>query len=186
MVEYSIAGTSVGAHTTSDLFSPKSLDSGTQLLLEIIAGSDKQPKRFLDWGCGWGAVALFAGLHYPDCQVIGLDSDIGAVAVATQNVKHNHLNNVSIVPSHGFSQIDEKLRFDIVASNPPTHRGREVVEQMITQSFDRLNNNGQLTIVVEARLKPWVARQMKIVFGSCKISGRSSKHVVLVAQKMVQ
>jgi len=38
-------------------------------------------------------------------------------------------------------------------------------------------------LVVEARIKPWVARQLKEVFGNYKIVKRSPKHVVVMAQK---
>lgn len=239
MVEFEIGDTTIRANTSSDLFSPKGLDSGTKLLLEYIvrhpelaSGSQNNPVipdldlesrkqktknkqipdragddtgvehaearpfmalrpglisgNILDWGCGWGAMALWLGKNIPDAQVIGLDSDVGAVSIAKENVELNALSNVNIVASHGFSEIIDEQKFDLIVSNPPTHRGREVVEQMIAQSFERLHNNGNLIIVVEARLKPWVARQMKQVFGDYKIAKRGPKHVVLMATKVVQ
>lgn len=186
MVAFEIGDTTIRANTSSDLFSPKGLDGGTRILLESIAKQKFTYKTALDWGCGWGAMALWLGKNIPDAQVIGLDSDVGAVSIAKENVELNALNNVNIVASHGFSEIINEQKFDLIVSNPPTHRGREVVEQMITESLDRLNIGGNLVIVVEARLKPWVARQMKQVFGDYKIAKRGPKHVVLMATKVVQ
>jgi 16S rRNA G1207 methylase RsmC len=54
---------------------------------------------------------------------------------------------------------------------------------MITQSKDYLSENGILLLVVEARIKPWVSRQMKEVFGNCKIVKRGPKNVVVMATK---
>lgn len=186
MVTFEVGGIAIRANTSPDLFSPKGLDGGTRILLESI---DKQKyiyKTALDWGCGWGAMALWLGKNSPDAQVIGLDSDIGAVSVAKANAQLNGLSNIEILASHGFSEINNEKKFDLIVSNPPTHRGREVVEQMIAQSFDILNDGGNILIVVEARLKPWVARQMKQVAGDYKIANRGPKHVVLMATKMVQ
>lgn len=186
MVTFEIGDTTIRANTSSDLFSPKGLDSGTELLLQVVEKNNIKIQTALDWGCGWGAMALWLGKNSPDAQVIGLDSDIGAVSVAKENVELNGLDNVEIVASQGYNQLDPKLKFDLIASNPPTHRGREVVEQMIQDSYERLSNNGVLLVVVEARLKPWVARQMKQVAGDYKIANRGPKHVVLMATKMVQ
>lgn len=46
-----------------------------------------------------------------------------------------------------------------------------------------LNRGGTLVIVVKARLKPWVNRAMKKVFGNVKIIARGPKNVVLAAAK---
>jgi 16S rRNA G1207 methylase RsmC len=54
---------------------------------------------------------------------------------------------------------------------------------MISQSFEYLNDGGSLLLVVEARIKPWVSRQMKEVFGEAKILKRGPKNVVVMATK---
>lgn len=189
MLSFTINNQTIEFATSSDLFSPKGLDIGTQLLIETLEKKDLKEqldgKTILDWGCGWGVLSLWFGKSYPTAQIIGIDSDIGAVDVARQNVIHNKLNNVDIIASHGYSKLDNKTKLNLIVSNPPTHRGREVVEQMIAESFERLDANGSLAIVVESRLKPWVFKQMKQVFGECAISGRSKKHVVLISTKML-
>lgn len=186
MVEFEVDSIKLQCETLPDLFSPKGLDIGTKLLLESMSKQNLAYQTAVDWGCGWGAIALWLAKNNPNSRVIGLDSDIGAVKIASQNTKYNNLDNVDVIASHGFLDINDNFSTDLVASNPPTHRGREVVEQMIAQSFEKLNNDGNLLIVVEARLKPWVARQMKQVFGNYKIIRRSTKHVVLLATKVVQ
>lgn len=180
MVSFEVAGKKIEAETRPDLFSPKDLDKGTRLLLEQLAGTTYT--RALDWGCGWGAIALWLGTNNFQAKILGLDSDIGAVKTAVQNVVHNKLTNVEIVASHGFEDV-EASEFDLVVSNPPTHRGREVVETMIAESRERLVSGGKFMIVVEARLKPWVQRACTEVFGECEVKARTNKHVIISAIK---
>ncbi len=181
MVTFEIGGTRVDCETRPDLFSPKDLDRGTRLLIEQIADWDYTD--VLDWGCGWGAMTVWLAAHRAQASVIGLDSDMGAVKAARANVERNQLANAEIIASPGYEDIDAESRFDLIVSNPPTHRGREVVEAMIHDSFDRLKESGKLVIVVEARLKPWVLRALDNEFGKCKVLARSAKHVVLTATK---
>lgn len=183
MVEFTIDGVSVKAQTKPDLFSPNGLDQGTQLLLECIP--NYKFNVALDWGCGWGAIGLWMAVGFPHANVLAIDSDLGAIKATTFNRELNELQNLDVLISHGFGEVPGGVRFDLICSNPPTHRGREVVENMIKESNIWLNNNGSLLIVVETRLKPWVDRAMKDVFGNCKIVNRGPKNVVLCSTKKV-
>lgn len=180
MVSFSLAGTTIQCETRPDLFSPKDLDKGTRLLLEQVV--DLEYASALDWGCGWGAMTVWLASHRPTAQVIGLDSDVGAIKATRENIAHNKLSNAQVLASPGYEELDPAAKFDLIVSNPPTHRGREVVEAMIRESHTRLMPGGQLAIVVEARLKPWVQRELKAVFGDCEVLARTNKHVVLSAQ----
>lgn len=186
MVKFEIGEILLSCETKPDLFSPKGLDAGTRMLLESIVKIIPSYNTAIDWGCGWGAIGLtLAGLQ-PQSRVTAIDSDIAAVAVASTNAENNRLHNLKVVASHGFDQLEPDQKFDLIASHPPTHRGREVVEQMIAHSYERLETEGSIVVVVEARLKPWVARSMKASFGQCKIVKRGPKHVVLAATRVVQ
>ncbi len=180
-ISYEVTDTLVVADTQPDLFSPKGLDMGSQLLLESVA--KLKYKKVLDWGCGWGAIALWIAKHSPHAKVTALDSDIAAVAATQANAKAEKLTNLEVVASHGFTQLEDGIKYNLICSNPPTHRGREVVDTMIAQSYNRLEDEGKLLLVVEARIKPWVAREMTKVFGSYKILKRGPKNVVLMSTK---
>lgn len=182
MVEFTVDGVSVKAQTKPDLFSPKGLDQGTQLLLECVPKLEFE--SVLDWGCGWGAIALWVATGFPHAHVVALDSDLAAIKATNFNRELNKVN-VDIVISHGYEDLPGKQSFDLICSNPPTHRGREVVEEMIAQSKTHLNDDGHLLIVVETRLKPWVNRAMQATFGNCKIEKRGPKNVVLRSTKKV-
>ncbi len=177
--QFVIDGISVRFETRPDLFSPKGLDKGTQLLLESI--SDLTYTQALDWGCGWGAMGLWLAARNPHARVTMLDSDMSAIKATRANIEANGLTNIELIPSAGFEDLTEGTRFDLIVSHPPTHRGREVVESMIRESRARLTDRGSLVIVVEARLKPWVKRALEAEFGACVTLKHSNKHVVLSA-----
>ncbi len=180
MNSFRVSAVSVKFDTQPDLFSPKGLDIGTELLLSCL--SKFEYTTALDWGCGWGPIALWLAVHNHKAKITALDSDIAAVKMAQQNTKANELFNVQVLTSHGFDEVPKSHHYDMIVSNPPTHRGREVVENMIGQSANYLNPNGILLLVVEARIKPWVARQMKANYVNYKIVKRSPKHVVVMAK----
>ena len=181
MVAISIDGTSLDCQTRPDLFSPKALDKGSEMLLQVVA--DLNYETALDLGCGWGAMGLWLAKHQPDSKVTLADSDLSAIKAAQLNAKANHIHNVEIVLSTSFDELTELAKHDLIVCHPPTHRGREIVESMIKHSAGRLTDNGVLALVVEARLKPWVLRSLKNSFKSVSIKSRSDKHVVLWAVK---
>lgn len=183
MVEFKVNEVSVKAETKPDLFSPKGLDQGSKLLIECLTHFEFNTA--LDWGCGWGAIGLWIAVGFPSRTVVALDSDLGAFKTAKFNVELNQVKNMGVLISHGFEEVPSNFGFDLVCSNPPTHRGREVVEDMIKESQIWLNPNGHLLIVVENRLKPWVTRAMKETFGNCKVEKRGPKNVVLSSTKTV-
>ncbi len=182
-INFEVGEVSLAAETKPDLFSPKGLDQGTKLLLEVMNSSALKYRKALDWGCGWGAIALWLAANRPTADVVAIDSDIAAVAATRQNASDNGLPNVRTIASHGYDEIETETDFDVICSNPPTHRGREVVDTMIRQSVQKLVDGGQLVLVVEARIKPWVAREMTAVFGNYKILKRGPKNVVLMSVK---
>jgi len=183
LVDVEILDIKLTFETLPDLFSPKNIDPGTKLLLNEIFKSDIDYTNVLDWGCGWGVLGIVLAAKNPKAKVTAIDSDIAAIKISQSNKELSKLTNIDIIASYGFDSIPKDKKFDLIASHPPTHRGRQVVEDMIKDSFLHLNKDGSLFLVVEARLKPWVARAMKQVFTDYKLVSRTSKHVILRAIK---
>ncbi len=53
MNSYRVAGVVIDFETKPDLFSPKALDMGSELLISCLPKFEYSTA--LDWGCGWGA-----------------------------------------------------------------------------------------------------------------------------------
>jgi release factor glutamine methyltransferase len=85
--------------------------------LEKIAAD--LPCDLLDLGTGSGAIALALACERPQARVLATDSQVKALAVATQNAETNGLNNVTFLHSNWFEKVAKETKFDLIASNPP-------------------------------------------------------------------
>jgi release factor glutamine methyltransferase len=73
----------------------------------------------LDLGTGSGAIALSIAKERSMANVIATDLHEGALTVAKSNAVDNNISNVEFRQGGWFSPIDEKEKFDLIASNPP-------------------------------------------------------------------
>ncbi|MGO3345255.1 MAG: peptide chain release factor N(5)-glutamine methyltransferase [Marinomonas sp.] len=74
--------------------------------------------QVLDLGTGTGAIALALAAENPFAQVIGIDFNEEAVALAKRNAKRNQLD-VMFLQSSWFDQLDVQCQFNLIVSNPP-------------------------------------------------------------------
>lgn len=91
----------------------------TELLVELALDlSLPNTSRVLDLGTGTGAIALALASENKQWSVVGLDKNLDAVKLATQNATNNQLSDVEFIQSDWFSSI-EKQQFELIISNPP-------------------------------------------------------------------
>ena len=86
------------------LFSARSLDEGTVLLLRELE-SLEPAMRILDLGCGYGALGLTLAARWPGSRVDLVDIDIRAVEAASENVARNGLDNATVTLSDGTREL---------------------------------------------------------------------------------
>lgn len=83
--------------------------------LEVQAGG---PAQVLDLGTGSGAIALALASERPVWSVTAVDRIDEAVALAERNRQRLGLDNVRVLASHWFQQLNDQ-QFDLILSNPP-------------------------------------------------------------------
>ncbi|MGI0132161.1 MAG: class I SAM-dependent methyltransferase [Thermoplasmata archaeon] len=130
--------------TDRGVFGAEGLDPGTALLIEALnVGSTD---RVLDLGCGWGAVGIAAAKAASEGQVVLTDVNHRAIVLARANVRRNHIANAAVRPVSGFDRLDDE-RFDVIATNPPYHVGRDVILGLLGEVPRHLTPRGRLLMV---------------------------------------
>ena len=167
-------------HSTWGLFSPRSVDNGSYLLIEHIDIEDGD--LTLDLGCGYGAIGLALAKATPNGMVHLVDKDFVATDFARKNAAVNGISNCKIYLSNAFSAM-EKITFDNIVANLPANVGKELLYIILRNACDHLKPGGQLVAVTVSGLKEFIKRNFKEVFGNHKKLKQGRNHTVAVALK---
>lgn len=178
----SVRGFDLRLETQPGVFAHRELDEGTRLLIEAMRVSPTA--RVLDLGCGYGAIGIAAAKLATKGHVTLVDVDIRATRLAQRNLELNGVENADVVLGDGTDDLPPKTRFDLILSNPPTHSGREVLDNLVTSSYKALRPRGQLYLVINRLLS--LRRQVDAVFGNSETVARQKGFVVIRAVKVPQ
>jgi 16S rRNA G1207 methylase RsmC len=173
-----LCGRTLTFHTTWGLFSPREVDAGTRLLLELIELPDEG--RILDLGCGYGALGLPLAAAGDGREVTLLDKDFVAVEYCRKNAELNGLSNVRVLLSNGLQQAGTDP-FDCVVTNLPAKSGKELYYLMFYDVHDCLKPGGRFYIVTINGLRGFVKRVFTEVFGNYKKLKQGSVYTVAMA-----
>lgn len=163
--------------TQPGIFSWDELDEGTSYLLDNLVLRDA--KTVLDMGCGYGVIG--AGLAARVEHVTMVDNNLLAVACARETVKRNKLDNVTVLASDLYSELDADNKFDLIISNPPFHRGFEVstnvTRRLIEEAPYYLKEGGRLVLVANEFLK--YEQDMSQAFKQSNVRAKNSQFKIL-------
>ena len=174
-----LRGEKLDFHTTWGLFSPKSVDEGSRLLLdhlEVTADDDT-----LDLGCGYGPLGLTLARLAPQGISVLVDKDFVAVEYSKKNAILNNLKNVDIFLSNGFDQI-AKRKFDLIVSNLPAKTGKELYYLYFYDALMRMNSGGRLYVVTISGLRQFIQRAFLEVFGNYEKVKQGQRYTVALAR----
>jgi len=173
-------------HSRHGLFSARSLDEGSALLLHELQALPPA-QRVLDLGCGYGAIGLTLAARWPDSHVDLVDSDIRAVEATAQNITSNHLQNATVCLNDGARALTESVSpFDLVVSNLPAQAGNDAIDQLLLDAHDALNDGGSLAVVAVNGLRRYLQRRLADIFGKQQVRKvrQGPRHTVLEAAKL--
>ena len=165
-VEYNWRDTPLRFKTTWGIFSPKTIDEGTRLMLSHL--QVEEDDDCLDIGCGYGPLAICMAKAAHKGQTIAVDKDFVAVNYAKKNIELNGLQNCHAMLSNGFDDIPEDQKFSLIVSNLPAKVGNEMLSLILHDAKQRLKPNGRLIVVHIGGLKNFIKRGFKEVFGNYK------------------
>lgn len=162
-IEVDLCGEPRTVVTAGGVFSPDHLDTGTAVLLRTLT----QPETalpvpqgaILDLGCGWGAIALSAALHFPASPVWAVDINERARALTAENAERLRLSELHVAAPE---EVPDELGFELILSNPPIRVGKAALHEMLAHWLPRLEPGGQARLVVAKHLgadslQRWIA-----------------------------
>jgi len=134
--------------TDSGVFSPRRLDPGTRLLLDV-APPPPAAGNLLDLGCGYGPLALVLAARAPGARVFAVDVNTRALTLTRSNAVRAGLANVTCTLPD-----DPGLpaRFGLIWSNPPVRIGKSALRVLLAGWLDRLAPGGAAFLVVQRNL----------------------------------
>ncbi|WP_029406649.1 class I SAM-dependent methyltransferase [Thiomicrorhabdus sp. Milos-T2] len=163
-IQANLAGKELTFATTWGIFSPREIDSGTDLFLKYL--DIKEDEIALDIGCGYGPIGLAIAANAPKGQVHMVDKDFVAVDYANTNAGINRLPNAKAYLSNGLSAVPKDIQFTTVVSNIPAKVGKEMLSILLNDVHDQLAPGGQFVVVTINGLRQYMKRNFMEVFGN--------------------
>jgi len=155
-VKTTLRGHTLRLRSTWGLFSPREIDAGTKLLLDLIEVDPNDD--CLDLGCGYGPIGLTLARLAPEGNTLLVDKDLVAIDYARTNVELNKITNAEVLPSNGLEAIPADCTFDLVATNLPAKIGNELTTILVADAWARLRPGGRLYLVTLTGMRKFVQR----------------------------
>ncbi len=166
-------------NSDSGVFSKTEVDYGTYVLLNVVKDQDIKGK-VLDLGCGYGVVSIVLSKLF-DIKAIGVDINPRAVNLSKENAKLNKVD-INYFVSDGYSNVEDK--FDEILVNPPIRAGKQVIYKMFNDSYDHLNTNGNLWVVIRKQQGANSAvNEIMSKFNNCQVIEKKKGFWILKAVK---
>ncbi|QKQ23868.1 class I SAM-dependent methyltransferase [Candidatus Ruthia endofausta] len=180
-IQTNLLGTNLTLKTRWGVFSPRSIDDGTELFMKHlkIANDDK----CLDLGCGYGPIGLTVAKFCPQTEVHMVDKDFVAVELSNINAKLNHIDNAQAYLSDAFLNVNKRNYFDQILSNVPAKIGREQLSIILYDAHNALRSGGRITFVTINGLRHFIKDNFKSVFGNYKKLKQGQKYTISQAIK---
>ncbi len=148
-LEFTIAGREYRLAASAGVFSGGRLDLGTSVLLRK-APLPVRPGRYLDLGCGYGAITAVLATHAPGGTVYAVDVNDRALELTRHNVAELGVADRVVVATP--EQVPDDVVFDEIWSNPPIRIGKSDLHLLLERWLPRLAVGGTAWLVVARNL----------------------------------
>ncbi len=88
-------------------------------LIKQLEALSHKTLRILDIGTGSGCIAIALAKALPQTHITATDISDQALDLAQKNAELNAVSNITFFSSDLFSEIPDKMQFDLIISNPP-------------------------------------------------------------------
>lgn len=171
-----LRGETLSFRSTWGLFSPREVDSGTRLLLDLMEVNPRDD--CLDLGCGYGVIGVTLARLAPEGRTLLVDKDLVAVDYARTNLELNAIGNAEVLASNGLDAIPADRRFDVIATNLPAKVGNELTTLFVADAWARLRPGGRLYLVTLSGMRKFVRRVIEEQCGTYEKVKQGRVHTV--------
>ena len=179
-IEYFINDEKFIFKTDKGVFSRENVDKGTDILLNILI-KEKINGSVLDVGTGYGVIAIVIKRFFTKTDVVGIDINPRAVELALSNAL-NANSDIKFLVSDRFKNIKEN--YDNIIINPPIRSGKSNIYSMFKESYEHLNKNGSLWIVIRKKQGSKSAfMEIKKIFNNCDVVKSKKGYEILKSVK---
>jgi len=175
--EAEISGEKLGFTACEGLFSPKELDEGSRLLIQNIELSNGED--VLDLACGYGIIGIFLQKLY-GVKIHLTDDNKTATYYAEKNLESNNVQDYELKNRDCLDGFTGR-KFDAIVSNPPTHQGSGVTDEMFQQAHKSLKRGGKLYLVYNQNMN--YEQQLEQIFDKVEILEEKDNYAVTRAVK---
>ncbi|MFZ2841021.1 MAG: class I SAM-dependent methyltransferase [Trichococcus flocculiformis] len=168
----------------SGVFSKKTVDFGSRLLIETFRLNEEVAGDILDVGCGYGPMGLALAHAYPARLVEMVDVNERALSLARRNAEANNIRNVKVYESNTYDQVPQERQFAAIVSNPPIRAGKQVVHCILSEAHTHLLLGGTLTVVIQKKQgAPSAQQKMLDIFGNVAVIARDKGYWIIQSVK---
>lgn len=181
LIKYTISGHNFNLWSDVGVFSKNELDYGSKFLIEK-ALQKYLGSSIMDLGCGYGPIGITLAFFNEQVLVDCIDINERAVLLCQENIVLNNLMNCQAYVSDSFSNV--KKKYNTILLNPPIRAGKQVIYKMFEDSFNHLEEDGMLLIVMRKDQGALSAKKrLEEIFISCEMIDRSKGFMILEAKK---
>ena len=127
------------------VFSKKTVDYGSKLLLETYLEKNPEKKKVLDVGCGYGFIGIVIGV-ITGSYVDMIDINKRAVHLTKRNIKKYKEFSGNVFESDAYENVKDK--YDVIITNPPIRVGKVKLLEILDGAFNHLKEDGKLYFVI--------------------------------------
>ncbi|MFB6208924.1 MAG: methyltransferase [Candidatus Nanohaloarchaea archaeon] len=175
--EVEVKGVKASFEAVEGVFSPDKLDEGSRLLIENV--EIEKGERIWDVGCGYGTIGIFLKKLY-DCNIYLSDDDALSVELAEKNLRRNDIDFYNLENADCLDCYKDK-RFDVIVTNPPTHQGKAVTDEIFQESYNRLKEGGRLYLVYNQNMS--FENQLREIFEEVNVLEEEDNYIVVEARR---
>jgi 16S rRNA (guanine1207-N2)-methyltransferase len=181
-IEYLINDIKLRFISDNGVFSKNHIDFATDLLINTVL-ADKPNGKILDVGCGYGVIGITLA-KLLGLEITMLDINKRAIELTKKNIVLNKAQNVNVIESNGFENINEK--YDVIITNPPIRAGKAVIYKIYEDAKEHLKDGGLLYLVINKKHgAPSTIEFLNKVFGNCEVLDKKSGFNVCKSMKRV-